>query len=232
MKKYILTFLLFFIAAATNAQDFRHKPPNEFRFGLHILTGYQFGHLIKLNNQLTSNNFDEINSNFLNLGTGLFFGFNRHSIDIHGRLYGNFEETEFNELGNKASHFGYAVGLNYGFDFYLGGFTITPNIGFRRDFFNLDLLNQMAIKDGFKNSLNTLNSSKLTSEVFGMNFGTKILFEHDSESFNPGLEIGYTFPLTGNWHISDIELLNGPKINSAGFRIGIILQFYLKNYVD
>jgi hypothetical protein len=162
----------------------------------------------------------------------MFFGINRHSINFNGRLYRNFAEPEFNEQNYKTSHFGYAIEISYGFDFSFGGFTVTPNIGIRRDFFKLELANQNAIKDDFENNLYSPINNNLTSEILGLNFGTKVLFETDSELFNPGFEIGYTIPLLREWNVTDLRVANGPEINSAGFRIGVVLQFHLKNYIE
>jgi hypothetical protein len=41
--KYSLMLTLLLIGAVTSAQDFSHLSQSEFKFGIHILTGYQNG---------------------------------------------------------------------------------------------------------------------------------------------------------------------------------------------
>ena len=98
--------------------QFSHDEVNETAFGMSISTSYHHVAVTDLNTFLTNNNLKEVKSGYLNLGAGLNFKFNRHSIQCAGDFDTN-EVTEYNDNNVGTSGHGYAVNISYGYEFNL-----------------------------------------------------------------------------------------------------------------
>lgn len=227
MRKYSIIILLTFACINVHGQ-FSHPEPGDLSFGLSISINYHHITVTELNAFLKTNNLREVNTEYLNLGVGLNFKFNRHFIQFAGDFDVN-EITKYNENGVGTSSYGYAVNINYGYKLsLLDQLQLIPYLGLSRTIFKTKITDKAQSNFDFQSITTDRNSISINNNVFCINPGLRILIPiGDSDYSYCGFDINYGFKTNSKWIIDDSNISNGPAINPSGVKIGIVLMFMI-----
>jgi len=227
MRIYLIIALLTILSIDARGQFSNHEF-NDFAFGLSLSTNYHHVEVTDLNTFLTDNNLKEIKTGYLNLGAGLNFKFNRHYIQFAGDFDVN-EVTEYNDNNVGTSSYGYAVNINYGYEFNLfDQLKLVPYLGASRTIFKTKITDKAQSTFDFQSITTDRNSISVNNNTFSINVGSRILMPIGDGDFSYcGLDINYGFNANSSWTIDETEISNGPTINPSGLKVGIVLMFMI-----
>jgi hypothetical protein len=221
-------FTLLTIVSLNAVGQFSHDNVKETAFGMSISTSYHHVAITDLNTFLKDNNLKEIKTGYLNLGAGFNFKFNRHFIQLAGDFDVN-EVTEYNDNNVGTSGHGYAVNLNYGYEFNLfDQLKLIPYLGTSRTIFNAKISDKAQPNFNLQSITTNRNAISIDNNTFSINLGSRILIPIGDGDFSYcGLDINYGFKTSSKWTIDEIEISNGSTINPSGLKVGIVLMFMI-----
>ena len=227
MRTLFIIALLTILSINVRGQ-FSHHEFNGFAFGLSLSTNYHHVEVTDLNAFLNDNDLRDIKSGYLNLGAGLNFKFNRHFIQFAGDFDVN-EVTEYNDNNVGTSSYGYAVNINYGYEFNLfDQLKLIPYVGASRTIFKTKITDKAQPNFDFQSITTDRNSISVDNNTLSINVGSRILMPIGDGDFSYcGLDVNYGFKANSSWAIDEIDISNAPTINPSGLKIGIVLMFMI-----
>jgi len=201
--------------------------------GPYISYGLQMPDFSELNTILAANDYATLEETDLSFGIG--FAFKTKHVIIQADAFRYIQCIDSQD--EICSHMiGSGLGLSAGYDFLKNDqFDLYPLLGVSYDMGKLQISENEILQTQFNSYLPTRNQSEMINISYSLHMGLQfdflpLLCKNTGERWMLGIRAGYYYPLLKNeWymHEKDIELENGPEINTSGTYAKLILGVYL-----